>query len=367
MSRVQKKRAIFKGYQQRQLKTKFGPIFFALPRLKCQSCGRLFQLNSGCLADLKALAEANISPGLRQVAIYCAAAWPYRPAQQSIRQLIGVSISHEQIRQLCLQEAVKVQAREQTNFQQAYNQALAETVEVLVEEQPRPKKPPQIEPSERVYLGIDGTLINARAQNRFMEAKVGIVFSHQLAVVGTNRRRLLNKQYVGRLQSVPQFSQQLFTTARGMGIDNQEQLVILSDGARWINKLAPTQYPKATLILDWWHLKRRVWPTVRGLQGDGLSAQDGRDWGRKWIDSLWRGQATETLKSILILASQLGAAALDQSAQLTERSLPALHRFISNNQVAIIDYHRFQQAGYYIGSAVVEKTVDLLVCRRLNN
>ena len=91
-----------------------------------------------------------------------------------------------------------------------------------------------------------------------MEAKVGIVFSHQLAVVGTNRRRLLNKQYVGRLQSVQQFSQQLFTTARGMGIDNQEQLVILSDGARWINKLAQTQYPKATLILDWWHLKRRV-------------------------------------------------------------------------------------------------------------
>ena len=111
-----------------------------------------------------------------------------------------------------------------------------------MEERPRPKKPLRIEPSERVYLGIDGTLVNARAQNRFMEAKVGIVFSHQLAVVGTNRRRLLNKQYVGTLQSVQQFGQQLFTSARSMGIDNQEQLLILSDGARWINKLAQTQY-----------------------------------------------------------------------------------------------------------------------------
>ena len=364
MSRVQKKRAIFKGYQQRQLKTKFGPTFFALPRLKCQPCGRLFQLNSGCLADLKALAEANISPGLKQVAIHCAAAWPYRQAQQSIQRLIGVSISHEQIRQLCLQEATKVEVQEQADFQQAYEQALAETVEVLVEKQQRPKKPPQIRPSERVYLGIDGTLVNARAQNRFMEAKVGIVFSHQLALVGTNRPQLLNKQYVGTLQSVQAFGQQLFTMARRMGIDNQEQLVILSDGARWINKLAQTQYPKATLILDWWHLKRRVWPTVRGLQGDGLSVQDGPDWGRKWIDSLWRGQASEALKSIMILASQLGGAALDQPAQLAERSLPALHQFISNNQGAIIDYHRFQQAGYYIGSAVVEKAIDLLVCRR---
>ena len=125
-----------------------------------------------------------------------------------------------------------------------------------MEERPRPKKPLRLEPSERVYLGIDGTLVNARAQNRFMEAKVGIVFAHQLAVMGSNRRRLLNKQYVGTLQSVLEFGQQLFTTARGMGLDNQEQLVVLSDGARWINKLAQTQYPKATLILDWWHLKR---------------------------------------------------------------------------------------------------------------
>ena len=145
-----KKRAIFKGYQQRQLKTKFGPTFFALPRLKCQPCGRLFQLNSGCLADLKALAEANISPGLKQVAIHCAAAWPYRQAQQSIQPLIGVSISHQQIRQLCLQEATKVEVQEQADFQQAYEPALVETVEVLVEKQLRPKKPPQIRPSERV-------------------------------------------------------------------------------------------------------------------------------------------------------------------------------------------------------------------------
>jgi hypothetical protein len=134
-----KKRVIFKGYQHRQLKTRFGPTFFALPRLRCQPCGRLFQLNSGCLADLKALAEANISPGLKQVAIHCAAAWPYRQAPQSIQRLIGVSISHEQIRQLCLQEAAKVAAQEPANFPQVYEQTLAETVEVLVEEQPRPK------------------------------------------------------------------------------------------------------------------------------------------------------------------------------------------------------------------------------------
>ena len=149
-----------------------------------------------------------------------------------------------------------------------------------------------------------------------------------------------------------------------MGIDNQEQLVILSDGARWINKLAQTQDPKATLILDWWHLKRRVWQTVRGLPADELSDQERQAWAQQWIDQLWRGQSSQTLQSIMILAPQLGGQPSEKPAQLEERSLLALHQFISNNRAAIIDYHHFQQSGYYIGSALVEKTVDLLVCRR---
>ena len=79
-----------------------------------------------------------------------------------------------------------------------------------------------------------------------MEAKVGIVFSHQLAVVGTGRPQLLNKQYVGTSCNQYRSSANSLTLARRRGIDNQDQLVILSDGARWINKLAPTQDPKAT-------------------------------------------------------------------------------------------------------------------------
>ncbi|MDP7279736.1 MAG: hypothetical protein QGG39_07610 [Candidatus Poribacteria bacterium] len=46
------------------------------------------------------------------------------------------------------------------------------------------------------------------------------------------------------------------------------------------------------------------------------------------------------------------------------KKLPALHQLISNNRATIIDYHQFQQAGYYIVLALVEKTADLLVCRR---
>ena len=66
----------------------------------------------------------------------------------------------------------------------------------------------------------------------------------------------------------------------------------------------------------------------------------------------------------MVLALQLGRQPFDKLAQLEDRGLLTLHKFISNNSAAMIDYHRFQQAGSYIGSALVEKTVDLLVCRR---
>ena len=48
-----------------------------------------------------------------------------------------------------------------------------------------------------VYPGLDSTLVNTVAQNRLIEAKVEPVgtpsiFSHRAALVGANRRRLLN-------------------------------------------------------------------------------------------------------------------------------------------------------------------------------
>ena len=350
---------------------RFGEVSFDLPRMRCKACGLLFNLQTGTLSDLQALRNANITPALRRIAIRCAAAWPYRQAQQTIVDFTGVSISHEQIRQLCADEAKKVHAKHEVVFQQAYSQSLVETVEVLVEyisslPWPEPLKPPAIDESQRVYFGIDGTFINAKEVKQFFEAKAAIVFTNDIAIVGKNRRMLLNKQYVGTLESVDVFSEKLFTTARAMGIDNQHELVILSDGARWITKLAKTQYPKATLILDWWHLDERVWETVNWLKLNGLNPKPAREFGRRLIDLLWRGKAKETWQSIVILGKHLGLEppAKRSQVELGERSLQALYQYIKNNIDAVIDYHTFKRAGYYIGSVVAEKTIDLLVCRR---
>ena len=93
---------------------------------------------------------------------------------------------------------------------------------------------------------------------KHMEAKVGIVFTDERANLSKGRNLLLNKQYVGTFDESSKFSQKLFCCATEMGVDDKTELIILGDGARWISRIAETQYPNATLILDWWHLSARL-------------------------------------------------------------------------------------------------------------
>ena len=199
---------------------------------------------TGTLTGLEPLRDANTTPALRRIAIRCGAAWPYRQAQETILELTGVQISHEQIRLLCSDEAQKVNAQEAEGYQKIYQKGLVETMETLVEylsEKPNDEaeRPPATPESERVYFGIDGTFVNEKESKAFLEAKAAIVFTNEIAVVGRKRRVLLNKRYTGTFEPVSVFSEKLFTTARAMGIDNQPELVILAKRAARLAKVAP--------------------------------------------------------------------------------------------------------------------------------
>ncbi len=138
-------------------------------------------------------------------------------------------------------------------------------MEVLVEylaEEPTSTSDDTNSSPQRIYTGIDGTFINAVEAKRFIEAKAAIIFTDDRKKVSKGRNLLLNKQYVGSCQPVKEFGEKLFCCVRDFGVNDQTEHIILAEspslfarepGARWITKLARTQYPKAQLILDWSH------------------------------------------------------------------------------------------------------------------
>ena len=246
---------------------------------------------------------------MRRIAILCGTSWPFRQAASVLEELTGVHISPGHIQWLCSDEAKTAETQASQTYEQASWNALVETMETLVEylaDEPNPPAPTSDvlnEPSEpkRIYTGIDGTFINALPAKRFFEAKAAIVFTDERVQVSKGRNLLLNKQYVASCQPVKEFGQQLFVCTTDMGVNDSTEHIILADGARWITKLAKTQYPKAKLILDWWHLNKRVWETVDWLKQHGCSHKDARAWGRQIRDELWRGGTFAALHSCVTL------------------------------------------------------------------
>ena len=151
-----------------------------------------------------------------------------------------------------------------------------------------------------------------------------------------------------------------------MRVTDKTELIILGDGARWITKLAKTQYPKATLVLDWWRLKQRVWERVDHLKQEMLKALPARKWGKHLTSLLWRGKAKAALKAILKLCKRLGIDLTFHQNQkrLGESSLPVLFHYIWHNQSAIIDDQAKRDNGYFISSVFAEKAIDVVVCLR---
>ena len=291
----------------------------------CPHCRHTCSIIPQPLKLLRLSPNGNITPELRKVAILCGRSWPFRQAAEVLRNLASVDLSPGHIQWLCSKQAVAAKTQFQEKHDPAYWQALSETMETLVEplvEEPKGKTSAKTSHSEGpawsakpIYMGLDGTFINAQPGKRFFEAKVGIVFTDQRIRVSKRRNLLLNKQYVGSCQSVSEFGQRLFCCATEMGVKKETELIVLADGARWISQLAKTQYPQARLILDWWHLKKRLWQTVDWLKQHGRSPKGGRDWAGQIGDWLWRGKVGAALQSCIGLGQQMGLAAPADKSQ----------------------------------------------------
>lgn len=90
-----------------------------------------------------------------------------------------------------------------------------------------------------------------------------------------------------------------------------------------------------------------------------------REGARKELSSLlWRGQtslALERLESLLARSQRNLSPEKEQKLE----ALKAFKSYVQNNQDWIIDYETYQKRGYYIGSSIVESTVNHLGSFRL--
>lgn len=143
------------------------------------------------------------------------------------------------------------------------------------------------------------------------------------------------------IQTPEQLSSLFWASACQRKADLYEELVFVCDGAVWIWKLIEKHFPHAVQIVDWYHACEYLPPIAEAAFGG--DTEQYRIWLEKARSLLWEGRIAD----LILACQQLNSIALARQA---------IHQavtYFSNNRKRM-DYARFRQKGYFIGSGTVE-------------
>src|ERR1019366_6864625 len=159
--------------------------------------------------------------------------------------------------------------------------------------------------------------------------------------------------YIADIICASEFGTLLRAEALRRGIAKAKTVVFLGDGAVWIWKLARINFPKAICILDYYHACEHLTLLASALYGEGSTLAKKRY--RQWRKALLKDK----------IAQIIAQAKTDLPTRAEPRKLAKKQiAYFERNRSRML-YQTFRQAGYFIGSGVVEAGCKTVVGQRL--
>lgn len=308
------------------LETLVGRLEYARQRRRCSRCALdLYPLD----AALGLLPGTGSTLGVRERALWAATEVSYAKAAAFLAKFTGLAVSHGSIHGWVQAEGRHLEAQE------AHRQAA-----VFGPHPARAARPPP--GPARLYVQLDATMVHQR-DGGAMECKVGIAYSERVAI-SRGRIALLDKRTYASFDDAATFGERFWLHCAAQGAATAGQVVFVSDGAAWIHTLQQAYFPGALVVLDPWHLERRL-TEVWGAAGQALIA--------RCLADAWRGDVRTLLRRVQ------GALRHDRDPERRAHG-PALLGYLLANAAGIANLARLEATG----SGAMEKTVDVLVVHR---
>jgi len=192
-----------------------------------------------------------------------------------------------------------------------------------------------------------------RARTR--EVKVGTVFTHRKPDKPEERpeRDYASTTYLAAIVSADQFGPLLRAEAIRRGMAKAKVVVFLGDGAVWVWKLARLNFPDAVCILDYYHACEHLNLLSVALYGEGSTLAKRRY--RQWRKALLKDKIAQVLAQ-----AKTDLPTKAQARKLVQKQIAYFER----NRSKML-YQTFREAGYFIGSGVVEAGCKTVVGQRL--
>ena len=303
--------------ESREALTLLGPVKVRRRYLLCPQCGKRVRPADGWLRW-----AGGFSFALEEIVAWECGALPYREALGSLTKLAGVEVS--------LHAAQDIVAR-------------------WGEEAVAPA--PYAEPvSGALIVQIDGT--TTHLEDGWREVKVGACYSWDR---GDPKATPQQVSFVADWQSSSDFSGTLWQEALARGAPTASAQAVIGDGAPWVWEMASLLFPRATQILDWYHLTEHLWQAGRVIHGEGTAETTAIV--ESWKTEVWEGRSEAVEEHLRELV-----AAGDDDSQSTLRKCAD---YLQTHQ-ARLRYHLFRAAGWPLGSGVVEGGCKHVIGLRLN-
>jgi hypothetical protein len=294
-------------------------------------------------AILEMAPRQHASPWITNQAVALATRIPYRQATYLLRTFVDAPIDHRSLYRWVQKTGARI-VEEEDEMQAA--------VFTHGEVPPRDHQEREI-----VLAEVDGTFLKAQREegDRF-EVRLGVLTTGKKLKSKTakhKRYQLQERVRYGGADTAQDFGERLFIKGEAhLALSKARHLLLVGDGAEWIEALAGHDRWRATYQIDWWHLAHafhRTFPQYPKLV-------------HKLKQALYNGHGNKIIPMVR-LARMNGVGDPEQ--------VDALLTYLQSNQAGFYGARALrpqlsQEAKLVCvnGSGAVEKHIDLTICRR---
>jgi hypothetical protein len=202
---------------------------------------------------------------------------------------------------------------------------------------------------QRLYGSLDGFMV--LLEDGYHEMKVGAWWT-----TSTTRQGILQTEqirYYADLLPAQNFADLVWTTGFEQAADQAAELIFVADGAEWIWRIVEQHDPQAIQIVDWYHACEYIAPVAKMAFQDPIERES---WIHTVKTALWQGDLDRVMSAC--------QAQVQPKLQRADDAAQQAVTYYQNNRQRM-DYARYRELGYQIGSGTIESGCKQLGLERL--
>lgn len=210
-----------------------------------------------------------------------------------------------------------------------------------------------------LVIGMDGGRVQSRDKHgengsRWRENKVLTISSCQPGDGPDQDPQLLVTTYLATMSDSDDFGVLARLEAERRGIRQARRVIVIGDGAAWIDTLHQRHFPRHQRIIDWYHAAEHLHEVARAAHPE--HDQQGQQLAERLIGGLWDGQVQSVILTIAELSARAGDPRANDPVDHPRRVL-AQNLGYFRRHAEHMNYPAYRQRGWPIGSGMTEAGV----------